>query len=73
MESNLQVHPAVYVQRPTCVCVDVGAVASPCDDIRECPHLHEHLLMIIDEVAQLKRKTIKSQAAAAVAAASPRC
>lgn len=26
---------------------------------KEVPHLLEHLLMIIDEVAQLKRKTIK--------------
>lgn len=29
-----------------------------CDE--EVPHLLEHLLMIIDEVARLKRKTIKT-------------
>lgn len=42
------------------VCLNVHARDS-CDfpESKEVSHLLEHLLMIIDEVAQLKRKTIK--------------
>lgn len=31
-----------------------------CDKVKKYPHLLEHLLMIIDEVAQLKGKTIRT-------------